>query len=41
LAAIGGFFALRTLKSTPSIAAPSIQPSPPYNPGRGSPSYGP
>jgi ABC-type transporter Mla subunit MlaD len=29
LAALAGFFALRTVKSTPSISAPSIQPSHP------------
>jgi hypothetical protein len=27
LAALAGFFAIRTLKSSPSISAPSIQPS--------------
>jgi hypothetical protein len=45
LAAIAGFFALRTLKSTPSIPAPSIQPSRSYGSGSApsiqpSPSYG-
>jgi hypothetical protein len=30
LAALAGFFALRTVKSSPSISAPPIQPSQPY-----------
>jgi hypothetical protein len=34
LAALAGFFALRTVKSTPSISVPSIQPS--HSAGRGS-----
>jgi ABC-type transporter Mla subunit MlaD len=34
LAALAGFFALRTLKSTPSIAAPPIQPSQSHYSGR-------
>ncbi|TMJ64267.1 MAG: hypothetical protein E6G91_22310 [Alphaproteobacteria bacterium] len=33
LAALAGFFALRTVKSSPSISAPSIQPSHPYRGG--------
>jgi hypothetical protein len=41
LAAVAGFFALRTLKSAPSISAPPIQPSPSYSSGPRSPSYGP
>ena len=38
LAALAGFFALRTVKSSPSISAPSIQPSHPA--GRGSEFHG-
>jgi hypothetical protein len=34
LAALAGFFALRTLKSSPSIAAPPIQPSQSHYSGR-------
>jgi ABC-type transporter Mla subunit MlaD len=34
LAALAGFFALRTVKSSPSVSAPSIQPSHPYGSGR-------
>jgi hypothetical protein len=34
LAALAGFFALRTVKSSPPISAPSIQPSHPHDPGR-------
>jgi ABC-type transporter Mla subunit MlaD len=34
LAALAGFLALRTVKSSPPISAPSIQPSHPYDPGR-------
>jgi uncharacterized protein YjbJ (UPF0337 family) len=34
LAALAGFLALRTVKSSPSISAPSIQPSHSYDPGR-------
>jgi len=41
LAAIAGFFALRTLKSTPSVSAPSIQPSRSYNSGSSAPSIQP
>src|SRR5579859_2279543 len=33
LAALAGFFALRTVKSSPSMSAPSIQPSHPYPTG--------
>jgi hypothetical protein len=33
LAALAGFFALRTMKSSPSISAPSIQPSHPHRAG--------
>jgi hypothetical protein len=40
LAALAGFFALRTVKSTPSIAAPSIQPSHSEFSGRGSEFHG-
>jgi len=36
LAALAGFFALRTLKSSPSISAPSIQPSQSASSGAGS-----
>jgi ABC-type transporter Mla subunit MlaD len=34
LAALAGFFALRTMKSSPSMSAPSIQPSRPHDSGR-------
>jgi len=40
LAALAGFVALRTVKSNPSISAPSIQPSHPYEPGRGRATHG-
>jgi hypothetical protein len=40
LAALAGFFALRAVKSSPSLSAPSIQPSHSYNPSRESVSYG-
>jgi len=40
LAALAGFFALRTVKSSPSIAAPSIQPSHPHNSERAGGYYG-
>jgi ABC-type transporter Mla subunit MlaD len=40
LAAVAGFFALRTLKSTPSVSSPSIQPSHSSHSGRRAGSYG-
>jgi ABC-type transporter Mla subunit MlaD len=40
LAALAGFFALRTVKSSPSISAPPIQPSHQYDPGRGRAAHG-
>jgi uncharacterized protein YjbJ (UPF0337 family) len=40
LAALVGFFALRTVKSSPSVSAPPIQPSHQYDPGRGGAAHG-
>jgi hypothetical protein len=40
LAALAGFFALRTVKSNPSISAPPIQPSHPHEPGLGGTAHG-
>jgi hypothetical protein len=40
LAALAGFFAVRTVKSAPSISAPSIQPSHSGFSGRGSQFHG-
>jgi len=40
LAALVGFFALRTVKSSPSVSAPPIQPSHQYDPGRGGTAHG-
>jgi ABC-type transporter Mla subunit MlaD len=40
LAALAGFFALRTVKSSPSISAPPIQPSHPHEPGLGGAAHG-
>jgi ABC-type transporter Mla subunit MlaD len=40
LAALAGFFALRILKSSPSVPAPPIQPSHSYRSGGGGISYG-
>ena len=40
LAALAGFFLLRTIKSTPSVSAPSIQPSHTPDSGGGDASYG-
>jgi hypothetical protein len=34
LAALAGFFALRLVKSSPSVSAPPIAPSQPYHPGQ-------
>ena len=41
LAALAGFFALRTLKSSPSVPAPSIAPNTDVHPGEGIDVYGP
>jgi hypothetical protein len=40
LAALAGFFALRTVKSTPSISAPPLQPTRPHEPGLGGAAHG-
>src|SRR3984893_6565215 len=40
LAALAGFFALRIVKSSPSVPAPPIQPSHSYRSGGGGISYG-
>ena len=40
LAALAGFFALRTVKSSPSVSAPPLQPSHQYHPGRGGAAHG-
>jgi len=40
LAALAGFFVLRTVKSTPTVSSPSIQPSPPSHSGRRAGTYG-